>query len=178
MKKESTELFFQEVIKYFQYLVSDFNYNLISTDIENTDYYPDTVAIVRYLGNKVGLEVYWYLASSVISVALIEIIKEGDFPYKKRFWGKSSGEARAIKLHTLIDMAGKDDELMLKKPRSTKASDVKKRRTMIDEKLSNLVKNLADVLHEQAHDILAGDTSIFSQVQKYEEEILKKEYPY
>jgi len=173
MELKPFEMYFREVKNSFHYLVSDFDYQLISTDIENADDYRDSVAIVRYLSSKVGLEVYWYLASSVIGISLIKVKKEGYFPYKKRFWGKSREEASAITLNSLIGMAGKGNVLILNKYISTKASDVNIRRKMIEENISDIVKNVAEVLLEQANDILAGDTSIFPKVQKYEEEYRK-----
>jgi hypothetical protein len=170
--------FFRETKNAFQYLETDLNYRFISSDIENREHYPDTFAFVRYLGKKVGIEVYWYFASAAIDIALVEIAKEGEFPEKKRFWGESRGEAKAINLHTLMDMLGKSDLFMLRKLRVTKLSEVKKREKIIRENLSDVIENLAQILREQAKDILLGDTSIFSEVQKYESELLTKEYPY
>ena len=67
--------------------------------------------------------------------------------------------------------------LMLNKIRSTKMADIKKRGIIIREDLSAVMKNVAQVLREQAYDVLLGDTTIFSDVQKHEEKLLRNEYP-
>lgn len=56
--------------------------------------------------------------------------------------------------------------------------DIKKRGKLIDKNLGAVLENLARVLQDEAKDILLGDTSIFARVQKFESELLKKEYPY
>ncbi len=177
MNIKSAEEFFHETKKAFQYLERDLNYRLISSEIENTEHYPDSFAFVRYLGERIGIEVYWFFAAAAIDIALVEITKIGEFPQKKRFWGESRGEARAISLHTLMDMLGKGDLYMIRKLRATKLSDVKKREKVICEKLRDVMENLAQILREQATDTLLGDTTIFSDVQKHEEKLLRKEYP-
>jgi hypothetical protein len=178
MNNGMVENYFQETRNAFKYLELDFGYKLISSAIENKEYYPDTVAVVPYMGKKISVEVYWYFASAVINVALIELLKANEVPHNKNFWGaKKPGEARAIKLQTLLDMRGESDLLMLKKIRSTKMSDIKKRGILIRENLSAVMKNVAQVLREQAHDVLLGDTTIFSDVQEHEEKLLRKEYP-
>ena len=170
--------FFQEARKVFKYLEDDFGYKFASSPVENVEFYPDTIAVVRYVSTKIGIEVYWYFASAVISVALIELLKENEFPNKRDFWGDNQGEARAIKLQTLLDMIDKSDKLVLKKTRSTMMQDIKKRGKLIDKNLGAVLENLARVLQDEAKDILLGDTSIFARVQKFESELLKKEYPY
>jgi hypothetical protein len=177
MNDSIVDNFFQETRRAFKYLEVDFGYKFISSTIENKEYYPDTVAVVPYMDKKIGIEIYWYFASAVIDIALIEMLKANEFPHNKSFWGENEGEARAIKLHTLLDMRGKSDLLVLKKIRSTKMSDIKKRGTLIRGNLAAVIENLAQVLREQASDILLGDTTIFSEVRKYEEKLLRKEYP-
>ncbi len=177
MNNDAVSNFFQETRKAFKYLEVDFGYKFISSKIENREHYPDAIAVLRYVGNKIGIEVYWYFASAVINVVLVELLKENEFPLKKRFWGEDGGEAKAIKLHTLVEMKGKGDVFILKRMRSTKLSDIKKREKTINDNLSSVIENLAKILREQAQGILLGNTSLFPDMQKYEEELLKKAYP-
>jgi len=178
MSIKPVEEFFRETKRAFRYLETEFNYELVSSDIENQEHYPDTFAFARYLGRTVGVEVYWYFASAGIGIALIEIIEEGKFPQKKQFWGESRGEAKAINFHTLMKMQGKGDLCILRKLSTTKLSEIKKREKIIRENMRGILENLAQNLREQAEDILLGDTSSFSKVQDYEEELLESEYPY
>lgn len=178
MRKELLEKFYTETKRSFKFLEADYGYKLISAGMENENYYPDTISVVRYLGKKIGVEIYWYFASAVIGVAITEVTRENQFPPEKRFWGKSRGEARAINLHTFADMLGKSDLFILKKLRSTKMSDVKKRGKVINENLRGVLENLAEILQAEAKDILLGDTTIFSAVQELELESQKKIHPY
>jgi hypothetical protein len=172
-----TNLFFSEVTQSFQYLLSDYHYKFVAADIKDPDDFRDTYAVVRYLANKVAIEVWWYFAASVIGVTLLEVKKKGNYPYKTRLFGKSPGTSKAINLHTLLSMTGKDDLLILKNVNSYKESDISKRSTMIENDMGKIVRNVAEVLKTQAHDILAGNTFIFLKVQKYEEESVRKRYP-
>jgi hypothetical protein len=177
MNKNLPEKFFLETTQEFNFLESEFGYKLVSKDVENIDDPQDAKAFVRYLSSKVGIEIYWYFASAAIGIALVEITKANEFPGRRRFWGKMSDEARAIKLHTLAKMQGKENSFVLKELRSTKPVHIKKREKVIGENLGSVLENLSQILKNIAQNILLGDTSIFPKVQKYEEELLRKEYP-
>jgi len=178
MNEDTINKFFQETQQIFKFLETEFGCKLVSSGIENKDYYPDAMAFVRYAGRKVGIQISWFFQTAAMNIALVDLPKTNEFPSKMRFWGESRGGARAINLYTLADMYGKSSEFLLKSLRSTKMSDIKKRGKIIDENIRGVLENLAMILQKQAHDILAGDTSIFSEVQKHQEELIKKEYPY
>jgi hypothetical protein len=170
--------FFRTVKRSFAYLVDDLDYRLTATVIENLDEVRDTKAAVRYLGWKVAVEVYWYPTSgSYIGVALIEVKQKDIYPNKGRFFGHSRGDSRAINLISLLEMRGNADLLMLRPIRSVTPVAVRKRQALIENNMEGIIANLADLLRGQAHDILKGDISMFSKVQKHEEELLLKEYP-
>jgi hypothetical protein len=173
---QEIEYFFAETKRIFRFLETDFGYKLIFADMKHENYYPDSVAVVQYLGGKVGIEIYWYFASAVIDVAFVEIMKVGEYPEKKRFFGRSSVGAAAIGLHTYLEYRQKDSLYLLKKMSSRKMSDIKKRGSIIQNNLSTVLENIAGILLEQAKDILLGDTSIFPLIQEYEEESIKKRY--
>jgi hypothetical protein len=171
--------FFKSVKRSFKFLVDDLNYRLTETVIEDLDEYRDTKAAVLYLGRKVAVEVYWAPTSGAyIGVALIEVKQKDVYPYKGRFFGHSRGDSRAINLASLLEMRGNADLIMLQPIRSVTPAAVRKRQALIEKNMEGIIANLANVLREQAPDILKGDTSMFSKVQKHEEELFLKEYPH
>ena len=177
MNNNLLEKFFLEATQRFNFLESEFEYKLIAKGVENIDDPQDAYAFVQYLGSRVGIEIYWYFASAAIGIALVEITKENEFPDRRRFWGKGKDEARAIKLHTLAKMLGKENSYVLKELGSTKLVHIKRREKVISKNLGTVLEKLAQILRNIAQNILLGDTSIFPKVQKYQGELLRKEYP-
>ena len=170
------ENFLAETKRVFRFLETDFGYKLIFADMQHEGYYPDALAVVQYLGRNVGVEIYWYFASAVIDVAFVEIIKVGQYPEKKRFFGKSSVGAAAIGLHSYLKYQQKESLYLLKRMSSRKMSDIKKRAVLIQENLTTVLENVAGIVLEQTKEILLGDTSIFPTIQAYEEELIRKSY--
>lgn len=172
-----SEEYFQIARKAFKYLELDFNYQFVSSTLKNPEDYRDTQAELRYMSDRIGIKVYWYFASAIINLELIEKVQESEFPQKKHFWGEGKGSARAITLHTLLDFKNKSDTLMLKKVHSLKSADIRKRDVLLREKLDIVMESFAVALRQHAHDILLGDTTAFSDIHEYAEKLMRERYP-
>lgn len=168
--------FKSEVNQKFAFL-EEYGYKRIEGNIENADYYPDTEAVVKYIGNSVGVEIYWYFAGANIGVVFVEL-QNGEIPTKKIFFGESEDASKAINLYTLAKYLDKwDDKLfLLKDVDNVTIPGIKKREKIIKENMSGIIDGLSTAVIKLAASIISGDTSIFKDVMHYQSELIKKQY--
>ena len=169
MSNDIVQIYLDGVTSAFAFLEIEYGYKLIEKTINNKDYYPDAEAIVRYEGPIVGVEVFWYFASSVIGVAFVKL-EMGKFP------DYASVNPILINIYALADYVtkGKCDFFLLKDTSSASISKVKKRERIINDNMERVLVNLSLGLKKYALNIINGDTSIFSEVQNYQLNLLKK----
>jgi len=174
---EILEKFIFEVNQAFGFL-EKYGYKKIESKLENADYYPDSVLVVRYLGNSVGVEIFWYFAGAYIGVGFVELLQNGEFPVKKYFVGEFKDAAKAISLDTLARYLGKWDEelFLLKDVDDLTLRKIKKREKVINENMSGVINGLSTAVIKLAANIIEGDTSVFQDVIRYESELIKKRY--
>jgi hypothetical protein len=171
MNGDVLERFISETVETFKFLEVEYGYRMVSKEIENKNYFPDAEAVVRYADSRIGIEVFWYFASSIIGVAFIKL-QNGRFPDGK------SKDALVINLHALAGYLsqGKDKMFLLKDPSSTTFAKIKKREKIINENMKGVLENLAEGVRKYALDIISGDTSLFRKVKQYQMEIISKLY--
>lgn len=170
--------FITEVIKKFTYLEDEYGYKLVEGKVENQDYYPDSQAVVKYIGPFISVEVYWYFAGANIGVVFVER-RDGVIPEKKIFFGESSGFARAINLYTLAKLLNKwDDRIFLLEDDidNVTVSKIEKREKVINQNMNEIIEGLAYAVKKIANQIITGDTSIFKDVMNYQRELIDKQY--
>ena len=169
MSNESVNKFLYLVTTIFDFLESDYGYELVDKSVISEDYYPDAEAIVRYKSSLVGVEIFWYFASSVIGVAFVKL-ERGNFP------DNTSSNPILINIYSLVDYLtkGKDDMFLLKETSSASISKIKKREKTINDNMESVLENLSLGIKKYALNIINGDTSIFSAVQNYQLNLLKK----
>ncbi|HOP73737.1 MAG TPA: hypothetical protein PLC07_01605 [Bacillota bacterium] len=168
--------FISEVNLKFAFL-EEYGYKKIEDNIENEDYYPDSEVVVKYIGDTVGIEVYWYFAGANIGVVFFELQK-GEIPVKKIFFGESEDASRAINLYTLAKYLDKWDNklFLLKDVDNVAISEIKKREKVIKENMSGIIEGLSTAVIKLAANIISGDTSIFNDVMHYQSELIKKQF--
>ncbi len=111
MDDDVVKRFISETIEAFEFVEFEYGYKIIWKGTENPNYFPDAEAVVRYTHSKIGIEVFWYFASSVIGVAFIKL-EDGKFPDSK------CKDPLIINLYALADYLshGKDKMFLLKDP--------------------------------------------------------------
>lgn len=130
--------FIVEVNQKFAFL-EEHGYKRVEAKIENQDYYPDSEAVVKYIGKSVGIEVYWYFAGANIGVVFAEL-RNGEIPVRKIFFGESNDASRAINIYTLAGYLNiwDDKAFLLKDVDIVTIPKVKKREKVIKENLSGI----------------------------------------
>jgi len=169
--------FISEVNLKFAFL-EEYGYKKIEGNIENEDYYPDSEVVVKYIGNSVGVEIYWYFAGANIGVIFFEL-QNGEIPAKKNFFGESKDTSRAINLYTLAKYLDKWDNklFLLDEVDDVTIPKIKKREEEIKENMSGILDGLSTAVIKLAANIISGDTSIFKDVMHYQRELIKKQFP-
>jgi len=168
--------FITEVNMKFAFL-EEYGYRKIEDKIENADYYPDSEVVVKYIGESVGIEIYWYYAGANIGVVFVEL-KYGEIPQKKVFFGEPKDASRAINLYSLARYLNKlDDKLFfLKDVDNVTIPKIKKREKVIKKNISGIMDGLSTAVNKLAANIISGDTSIFKDIMDYQNDIVKKQY--
>lgn len=169
--------FINEVNQKFLFLEKTFGYKKVDGSVENQDYYPDSQVVVKYIGNSVGVEVYWYFAGANIGVVFVEL-HNGEIPMKRIFFGDSRDASRAINLYTLARFLNNWDDkvFLLKDIDNVTIPKIKKREKVIKENMSGVVEGLSTAVSKLAVSIISGDTSTFKDVMDYQSELIKKQY--
>jgi hypothetical protein len=169
------EKFISETESAFRFLETDYGYKQVGLHIESEKYYPESEASVWYLGHQVAIKIFWYFASEVIGVVLIELKKNDQIPEKVDYYGNSPELPQAITLYSLVAMLTKNRQelFLLGDPSSPKLADIKKREKKISNSMEKVINNLSQILLEFGLPIVGGDTSIFPNVQKYEHQLKK-----
>lgn len=169
--------FITEVTQKFDFLEKDYGYKKIEGEINDQDYYPDAETVIKYAGKSVGIEIYWYFAGANIGVAFVEL-KNGKIPPKRIFFGEAMGVSRAISLYTLAGyLKQQEDSLfLLKDIDNVTISKIKKREKIINENMAGVIEGLSNAVKKLAMNIITGDIAIFSDVMKYQNELIKKQY--
>lgn len=170
--------FFRETELAFRYLETDCEFKLLSKSIEEQNDIREKNLSVRYLSQKISIEISWVLSSTSLDIFLIENVEKNKFPSQKQFLGKPRNYARAISFYTYMSYLDKEEVLLLKSIRSVETADIAKRTKIINADLKGIIENLAESLRKYAQPIILGDTSDFSKVQALELEIQKKIYPH
>ena len=180
-------IFYEEVKQQFSFL-QDYGYSFYDNTIRDQSYYRDTTAIVQYIGETIGIEIYWYFAGARIGVAFKEA-KKHEFPKESIFFYYSSLKepldlaiSRGITLNDFVNYIGECDNPLLllkygKDGHYETRRHVNARAKIINENLSGVISGLAKATHELAIDIIKGDSSIFPEIMKYHTDSLKKIYP-
>jgi hypothetical protein len=96
MNGDVLERFISETVETFKFLEVEYGYRMVSKEIENKNYFPDAEAVVRYADSRIGIEVFWYFASSIIGVAFMKL-QNGRFP---------DGRSKDALVINLYDLAG------------------------------------------------------------------------
>ena len=170
--------FIAEVARKFEFLEKSYGYKKIEGEINNQDYYPDARAVVKYVGNSIGSEVYWYFAGANIGVTFVEL-RNGKIPEKRIFFGESKDAARAINLYTLAEFLKQQENslFLLKDIDNITIPQIKKREKIINENMAGIIEGLSSAVKKMAIKIISGDVSIFERVMYYQNELIKKQYP-
>lgn len=170
--------FINEVSQKFSFLEDSFGYKKVDGSVEKQDYYPDSQVVVKYIGNSVGVEVYWYFAGANIGVVFVEL-DNGEIPTKRIFFGDSREYSRAINLYTLAGFLNNWDNkvFLLKDINNVTIHKIKKREKVINENMSGVIAGLSNAVSKLATSIISGDTSSFKDVINYQSELIKKQYP-
>ena len=168
--------FITEVNMKFAFL-EIYGYKKIEGEIKNADYYPDTEVVVKYIGESVGVEIYWYYAGANIGVVFVEL-QNGEIPARKIFFGESKDTSRAINLYSLARYLNKWENklFLLKDVDNVTIPKIKKREKVINENMSGIIDGLSTAVSKLAACIISGDTSIFKDVMDYQSELIKKQY--
>lgn len=182
------EAFFAEATNAFQFLEQVYEYQRLKEILESPQDMRDTMAKLRYVGPRVGVEIEWYFANAALWVRLVELLKEKVFPRYATYFQISpsalarhglnpSETARAVELETLGEVLGKKDKkdfLLYVGPNNR---GYKKRMKMLEDNRQEVIAGLARATQTYATTILQGDTTIFSEVMKYATERQKKLNP-
>lgn len=168
--------FISEVNLKFGFL-EECGYKKVDGNIRNADYFPDSKASVEYIGNSVGIEIYWYFAGANIGVVFFEL-QNGEIPVEKIFFGESKDASKAIGLYSLAKYLDKWDEklFLLKDVDNVAIRNINKREKVIKENMPGIVDGLSAAVIKLAANIINGDTSIFKDVMHYQSEIIRKQY--
>lgn len=154
----------------FGFLENEYGYKVITTGIENESYFPDAQVVVRYVNSMVGVEVFWYFASAIMGVAFSKL-QNSEFP-------KNAKDASIVNLYALASFLsqGKEDMFILKDLYDNTFPKIKKRERIINERMNEVLENLALGVKKYALNIIAGETSLFPEVQKYQVELINRKY--
>lgn len=144
------------------------------------EYPKDRHVKIDYISSFLCVRIEWYLIDAAIGVGLIEL-ENGRVPGKYSYFEKE-GFARAIRLTTLVEFLT-NGELKDPLPKAgAKARTVKittawrEREELIHHNMKGVIAAYSNWLKEYASDILKGDTSIFRDVQEYEQKSITQNY--
>jgi hypothetical protein len=162
----------------FSFLEKEYSYNKIDVDVENKEYYPDARAVVRYIGQNVGVEVYWDFAPAIIGVVFTKL-QNGEFPTRRTFVEGYHDRPNSINIYALAQVLLLDNNsvFLLKDTDIVTLPKIKSREKTIKYKMEDVLENLAKFVIKYAHDIITGNTSIFLEVIRYQTELTRRQYP-
>jgi hypothetical protein len=154
----------------FDFLEKEYGYKITTSGIENEHYFPDAQVTIKYANSMLAIEVFWYFASAMIGIAFIKL-QNGKFP-------ENSKDASIINLYALAGFLsqGKEDMFVLKDIYDSTFPKIKKREKIINEKMVEVLENLALGVKKYALGIISGDTSCFPEVQKYQMDLINRQY--
>src|SRR6185437_15142113 len=92
---EPVEMFFQQTAEAFRFFEQQYGYRRQEGFVESSEDYRDTIARIRYVGSRVGMEIWWYFAGASIGVAFIELLQPGVFPEGWALFENSHHAAKA-----------------------------------------------------------------------------------
>lgn len=163
--------FTAKTIEEYHFLENEYGYTRKELEKKGFEYPRNAIAFIRYFSEKVAVEVIFGIGRSAITVGLYEL-KHGKIPEKVSFYGHK-GFSRAINLDSLVRMLtdGEITSPLPEIPRNLSLGEVnrrlKKNAELIETKMGEILKTLAERLKEYASNILKGDTSIFPKVQDH-----------
>lgn len=163
--------FESSVLEAFQFLIDE--YGFVKQTIKKIDFeYPkDRMVEVDFVGKEVSVAIQWYLTDADIGVGIVENIR-GKIPEKYSFYGDKD-VARAVSLSDLVEYVTKSRNLIVL-PETKLDESVRKtvkawelRDKIISKNMNSVVFSFASLLHIYAAGILAGDLSVFPEVQAF-----------
>jgi hypothetical protein len=163
--------FVAETHEAFLFLETGYHYKRLEQTPDDAVDYRDARIVVRYVGERVGVEVSWYFAGAWIDVRFTEL---------RQPWTYSEpGTARRISLRNFAELGGhqEDPDFVLKNPGVVMGKKYWKRARTIQAGTRPILEGLARATRTYAASILSGDTSMFLDVMRYETKKLREAYP-
>lgn len=177
MDEHQIALFFEKTQEAFRFLEQEYGYRHLDSLIKNPEYVRDTSAAQRYLGTRIGIEIWWYFADAGIGVTFVEMTQPDVFPLAASLFPTTREVAQAINLTSLVEMHGTLDspDFLLKD-----LDDYRKhkyRLKLIETRMPEIIEGLARATRTYAVPILEGDTSMFPAVMNAYLAQTKKRHP-
>ncbi len=159
------------VRKNFDFLESDYSYLYQGVSELDFQYPKDARVEVSYVG-KVGVKIIWAVGEANVGICLCKLV-HGEFPEKSTYYYNLEGYEPAISIDTLVKMVT-NEKCILPIPEITQHMSIAemgrradKRSKMLHDDMDGVLEKYATLLKGYAADILRGDMSAFTEVQKY-----------
>ncbi|HEU5346076.1 MAG TPA: hypothetical protein VFU60_17145 [Ktedonobacterales bacterium] len=148
---------------------------LRAQELESIDFYPDTHALVAYVGEHVEVDVRWDFPEARVYVSFLELrvprVRANAFsPFDK-----DAGKARAMHLDEVAHVLGHadDPDFLLGDPNAIGGRDITRRFKLLQTNFSGALEGLARATERYGAKILKGDKTLFSEVDAHREELRK-----
>lgn len=168
--EEKIKVFEASVSKAFKFLTDE--YGLVKQKLRRVDFeYPkDERVEICFSGETICVFVQWYLIDANIGVGIAESVNK-KIPDKYSFYNENA--SRAISLTDFVEYLTKG-KVRTPLPEAKAGANVreivrswKERDKIITDDMDRVVVMLSDFLKRYASSVLAGDVSMFSEVQAF-----------